>query len=226
MNNMIIACQTLQDELNKVMLETECQYPITWVDSEYHIDPDKLRNKLQEEIDQVTQIENIFLVYGSCGNGLVGLQASTANLIIPRTDDCISMVLSQRGQEFQRHKQTYFFTKGWMDGSKSLIKEYSHTLERYGPKRAKRIFDQMLKHYRHLMLIDTGAYILEDIQEQVTELAQNLDLELVVAKGELWWLRQLLEGPYDENFCVISKGESVQMKHFGDASRRSAHQII
>lgn len=222
----VIACRMLQDELSLAMRRAGCRYPVTWLDSELHLDPGLLRAELQKNIDSLSGADNILLAYGCCGNGLVGLRASTANLVIPRTDDCISMVLSRPGEKFERRKYTYFLTRGWMEGSKSIINEYRHAISRYGEKRAKRLFEIMFKHYRHLMLIDTGAYNLEDCLAQAEELAQKTDLELVVAEGGLWLLEKLLTGPYDENFCVIPRGGTVSTGHFGYAGGGSACQAI
>lgn len=214
MNYAVIACRTLQDELVLAINETGCEYPVIWVDSEYHIDPNKLREKLQQEIDSLKGIDSILFAYGSCGNGLVDLTASTADLIIPKTDDCISMVLSEPGKIFAREKDTYFLTKGWMESSKGLLNEYWQTLKRYGEKRTKRIFELMLGHYQNLMLIDTKAYNLEEWIYQAQELAEKTNLELVTAKGSIWFLKQLLTGPYDENFCIIKQGQTVNLGHF------------
>lgn len=212
----IVACQTLQDELNLAIKETDCQYPVIWVDSEYHIDPNKLRTKLQQEIDALKDVDSLLFAYGSCGNGLVGLTASTSNLIIPKTDDCISMVLCRPSEKLERHKETYFLTKGWIDSSKGLSFEYQHCVQRYGETRARRIFELMLKHYNYLMLIDTGAYNLEEYIGKAEELAQKLKLEMILEKGEIWLLKKLLTGPYDADFCVVQKGGTVNMADFGD----------
>jgi hypothetical protein len=84
----------------------------------------------------------------------------------------------------------------------------------------------MFKHYHHLMLIDTGAYNLADCLGQAEELAQNTHLNLVVAKGGLWFLEKLLTGLYDENFCIIPKGGKVSTGHFGYAGGEPACQAI
>lgn len=226
MSDAIIACQTLHDELNLAMHETGCRPPAIWLKSDYHNDPNQLRVKLQEEIDGLKNIDNILFTYGCCGNGLLGLKASTANLIIPKTEDCISMVLSRPDEKFERHKQTYFLTKGWIEGSKSIFVEYEHALKRYGEKRTKRLFEVMLKHYHYIMLIDTGAYKLDDCIRKTKELAESTGLELIVAKGAIWLLKKLLTGPYDENFCVIPKGGSVNISHFGFANGKPFHQAV
>jgi hypothetical protein len=214
MNYAVIACQTLGDELTKAIHDTGCRYPVFWVDSEYHLDPNKLREKLQQEIDSLQDFDCVLLAYGSCGNGLVDLAATTADLIIPRTDDCISMVLSEPGKTFDRLKETYFLTKGWMEGSKGLLNEYRSAMERYGEARTKRIFGLMLKHYQKLLVIDTKAYNIDEWMHKAQEIAEITNLQLETTDGSIWFLKQLLTGPYDENFCVIKKGQKVNLSDF------------
>lgn len=215
MDYVVIACQTIRDELMKAVNETGCSYPIIWVDSKLHVDPAKLRAGLQQELDGLQGIDCALFAFGSCGNGLVDLHATTSDLIIPKTDDCISMVLSEPGRIFERQKDTYFLTKGWIESSKGLLNEYHYTLQRYGEKRTKRIFDLMLGHYRNLMLIDTEAYDLAEWLGKAEELAEKTNLTLTTTKGSIWFLKQLLTGPYDKNFCYINKGETVNIGHFG-----------
>jgi len=214
MSNIIIACETLKDELNKAIRLTGCDYPVQWIDSKYHSDPDQLRKVLQEKIDSIEDKENILLAFGCCGNGLVGLKATTANLIIPRTDDCISMVLCKQGQKFIRPKETYFLTKGWIEAPKSMAVEYERAIEKYGLERTRRLFKLMLKHYSRLMLIDTGAYDLNECMDKARDMAQVTGLELIIGDGDIWFLEKLLTGPYDDDFCFIPKGEEVKINHF------------
>ena len=224
MNYAVIACETLQDELNLAIKETGCNLPVVWVNSDYHDDSNKLRTKLQEEIDKLTDIDYVLFAYGCCGNALVGLNANKSKLIIPVTDDCISMVLSEPGKKYIRHKETYFLTRGWLESSKSIAREHAYTIKRYGETRAKKIFSRMFEHYRYLMLIDTGAYNFKDNSFKFKEFAKDLGLEPVVERGNIWFLKKLLLGPYDEDFCIIEKGESVTLNHFGYVQRGPAHQ--
>lgn len=210
----LIACKTLRHEINQAMHDLGCQYPITWVDSEYHNDPDGLRVKLQEEIDKLKDVDTILLAYGCCGNGTVGLNASTADLIIPRIEDCIAMVLSKCGQVFEKQKATFFLTKGWLEGTNSLTKEFEHAVKRYGEQRANRVFELMFKHYKYLMLIDTKAYSLDECLDETTKLAERLNLKLILAQGDIWLLKKLLTGSFDQDFCLIRKGETVSIQDF------------
>ncbi|NLZ54713.1 MAG: DUF1638 domain-containing protein [Thermoanaerobacteraceae bacterium] len=215
MEKIIIACETLKDELNTAINNTGCRLPIIWIDSKYHIEPGGLRKKLQQEIDSVNNADKILLAFGCCGNAMIGIKASTADLIIPKTDDCISMVLSKQGEKFKRAKKTYFLTKGWIESSRSLAAEYQRAVERYGKEKSEKIFKFMLNSYKYLMLIDTRAYDVEKYKSKAEKIAQITNMELIIEKGSLWFLEKLLTGPHDENFCIIPKGQEVKICHFG-----------
>jgi len=214
-DRIIIACETIKDELTAAINKTGCELPVIWIDSMYHMEPGLLRKKLQEEIDAVKDAENILLAFGSCGNAMIGVKATTANLIIPKTDDCISMVLCKQGEKFERAKQTYFLTKGWIESTRSLTSEFQRAAERYGREKAERIFRFMLHSYKYLMLIDTQSYDVEKYKGKAEQIAQLTNMELIIEKGSTWFLEKLLTGPYDSDFCIVPKGQEVKIHHFG-----------
>ena len=66
---------------------------ITFMDYDLHSVPAKLTLAIQEAIDTVEKPSLIVLGYGLCGNGLKDIQAHQHILLIPRTDDCIAILL-------------------------------------------------------------------------------------------------------------------------------------
>ena len=53
MKTVILACNTIRDELEKAAMETNCPYEFVWVESGLHLVPDSLRRRLQEELDKI-----------------------------------------------------------------------------------------------------------------------------------------------------------------------------
>jgi len=215
--NIIIACQTLRDEVEKALQETGINYPVIWIDSGLHNYPDKLRTKLQEQIDRISNVENIILVFGYCGNALSGIYAKTAKLILPQVDDCISLLLGSvaRRLELTEETKAYFLTRGWVIYENNILKEYQRCLEKYGQEKAKRIFKSMLVYYKKLMVLDTSAYPLEEVLEKAQEFADNVGLEQQVVSGTLEYLKKLLTGPWDEDFVVLPPGQVLSLEEFG-----------
>ncbi|MPW24600.1 DUF1638 domain-containing protein [Alkalibaculum sp. M08DMB] len=217
MNNLLIACETLRDEIVSTIEKFNFIENIIWMNASLHNNPDLLRSELQNVIDSNSQYDHILLSYGTCGNAIIGIRATHSKLVIPVFADCIGMLLCKHKSINDIRKDTYFLTKGWINGEKSIIVEYNHCLDKYGEKRAKRIFTAMLKHYKNLMLIDTKSYILDEYQKISQDIAQKIDLNLVVESGSLHIIEKLLKGEWDKDFCIIECGEEALLEHFKDA---------
>lgn len=209
----IVACETIRDEFQKVKEEVDCRYPVIWLPSGLHNTPDKLHEKLQETIKSVSDCDKILFAMGYCGNSIAGLKTENAELIFPRVDDCISLML---GSVTQRKEVcsgcgTYFLTKGWLDGEKNLWAEYLYTVEKYGKKRAKRIMSVMLHNYERLGVLDTGAYCIEEILPETKKIAAELELRHEVLPGSDSYIRRLLTGPWEEKqFLLVKPGERIE----------------
>ena len=215
MRNIIVACKTIADELNMSMGETACSCPIHWIESGLHLYPDSLRKRLQEELDHISKVDNVLLAFGLCGNSLIGLKASNFRIIFPRVDDCITLLLgsSHRRKDISSEAGTYFLTKGWLDYEVNIWVEYQQTVKRHGKIRADRIYKTILRHYKRLGIIETGAYELDSFIERSELVAKDLELIHEVIPGTLEYIKKLLTGPWDEEFVVINPGETITLDH-------------
>lgn len=214
MKDLIVTCGTLKEEVNIVLKKLDYTYDIVTLEAELHNYPDRLRDTLQQTINDNTMYKNILLVYGCCGNALIGLKSVESNLIIPKTDDCISMMLSNNDNYTEIRKQTYFLTKAWIEGTKNLFKEMEHLEKRYGKERGSYVMHQMLKNYKYLMLIDNGAYDINEYLPEADKFSKELDLELIVEKGSLDVLEDLLSRKWENNFIVVKKGNTIKLSDF------------
>lgn len=199
----IIACKTIEKELLAAMTQVGCQYPVLWLESGLHNWPDKLRGCIQALLNDCRDADTVLLAMSLCGNAVVGLKTWDFSLIVPRCDDCITLLLGSP----ERRKElpgTYFLTQGWLDGERNLWAEYQMALEKYGSKRGKRIFSTMLTHYHHLALLDTGCFDRQTLEPVVQDMARELGLEPICLEGTLEYLRTLLTGPWEsERFLVL-----------------------
>ncbi len=217
MGNIILACQTIKNEVNLAIEETGVDYPVLFVESGLHNFPDRLGKRIQEEIDKIENVDNILLAFGYCGNSLLGIKSSMARLIIPKADDCISLLLGsyELRQNLSKEVGTYFLTKGWLENEQNLLTEYDRCVKRHGREKALRIMKLMLKHYHRLMIIDTHAFQLEDIFIKTKSFADLLGLSHEKIDGSMRFLKKLLLGPWDEEFVIIELGEEFTMEHMG-----------
>ncbi|MBD5161918.1 MAG: DUF1638 domain-containing protein [Oscillibacter sp.] len=209
MKTEIIACQTIRRELLAAAGNLGCTYPIHWIESGLHNVPAMLHDTLQKALDDCAGCERVLLAFGFCGNAAAGLHSDTAELVLPRVDDCISLLCGsvERRVGF---RETYFFTEGWLSGERTIWHEFSHAAARYGEERAKRIFQSMLRNYRHCALLDTGCFPIEPAEKEVRRIAQALGLEFCSIEGTIAYLERLLSGPWEpEAFVVVPPGATL-----------------
>lgn len=211
MNTVVISCRTLEAELNAALDNTGAAFPVIWLESGLHNTPKRLNERLSQEIGAL-KAERIILAMGFCGNSLSGLGSETAELIVPRLDDCISLLLggmNERRRISSAHS-AYFLTEGWMKGERNLWTEYQYSLAKYGKEQADIIAEMMYGHYRTLALVDTGVFPVEKLWTQTEEIAETLHLERKVFSGTLDRLQELLTGPWDPNrYLIVPPGERI-----------------
>ena len=214
MRTVILACQTLQDELKLAIQRTGCEYPVLYVESGLHNTPELLHQRIQEEVDRLDNVDQILLVFGYCGNSLLGVRSQQAKMVIARVDDCIPLLLGSAEQRRKISKEmgTYFITKGWLDYENNIIREYQRCVERYGEQRAAKVMKIMLGHYQRFLLIDTGAYPVEEIAGRVKEFAEKMGMTHEIYNGSTRLLEKLLIGPWDEEFIVLEPGSELAMQ--------------
>jgi hypothetical protein len=211
----VIACPTVIEELRPLLPEgVETRI----LDFGLHITPDKLRQRLQNEIDAMDgKVDTIILGYGLCSNAVTGLRTTHSILVIPRVDDCISIFLGSRRAYREQSRQepgTYYLTKGWIEVGDSPFDEHARLVGRYGRERADRVMELMLKHYTRLAYINTGQTNQERYRHQARQTAEKFKLRFEEIPGSLELIRKMIYGPWDDDFIVASPGHVISFEDF------------
>lgn len=207
-----VACSMLEDEITLAM---ECEgiaIPVDYLDRQLHERPEDLRREVQRRVSAIQDAQVVLLALGLCGNGLAGIASEHATLVAPRYADCIHMLREPAGSVLPDH---LYFTRGWLNSERHLGREYDCALARYGHELTRQVYGQMLRHYRGISLIDTGAYELEPCRQEVADLARRLNLEPGVVAGSVDVLRKLFGGRWDEDFIVLPPGRAIALADYG-----------
>lgn len=222
MKNLIIVCENLKDEVTLLCKKITENYniksmpQIIYMDSKYHNTPEKLNLKLQEIIDENKEYETITLLYGQCGNAVLGLKSDYSKLILPKVSDCISLYLGgdEKRKNLKKSERTYFFTKRYIENDNSLYNEIIKMKEKYGDKKAIKMYKMMMDNYEYIRIINTNAYDVEDIMGKIQSLCEELDLSYEIVDGDLSIMEKALLGVVDEGFVVKDRGEIINIKDF------------
>jgi hypothetical protein len=207
----VIGCEVLMREILPFMppgMEHEA------LDVGLHVNPQSLKRALQESIEHSADtIETIILGYGLCSRAVEGLGSARSTIVVPRMGDCIGILLSSREAhqtEVLREPGTYYLTRGWIDAGKHLFEEYNYMEKRFGPEKARRLMDTMLKHYTRLAFVRTGQEgDIDRYLEYCDRTAQRFGLRLEEIAGSVALMEKMIFGPWDEEFVLVQPGQAV-----------------
>lgn len=205
----IISCRTLEKEVMTVVGEIGCSFPVYFLPLGLHSDPNKLREYIQNLIDSLGNVDKVLLCVSGCGGGTKGLKASTADLIIPKTADCIDILLSGiDAAEVRRDPKGVFMTKSWVDASKNSVLDFEYTVQTRGREQAVAAARKLYAGFEHFYIIDTGTYDVNAVQEYLAPLIEAIEGTVDVIPGKYQVLRDLISGNCGESFQIIPKGQT------------------
>lgn len=214
MTTKILACETLRSEIEMIIAQKQLNSEVIWLESGLHNVPEKLHERLQHELDSITDCDRLLLGFGRCGNSVLGLRTGNYETIFPRVEDCISLFFGSDDARntYGREHAAIYMTEGWLRGESNIVSEYNHLYQKYDRETTESIIEMMYGHYRELALLDTGVYPIDRLYDE-TAVAENIiGLKRVCVPASLSYLEQLLTGPWDEEkFCRIAPYSEIKI---------------
>ncbi len=194
----VVTCKVLVSALERLM-PPDLAGEVHVLDYGLHRVPVKLTAAVQATLEEIEQPSLVVLGYGLCGNGLKGIRSGPHTLLVPRTDDCIAILLgSYRAymRQFSSEPGTYWLTKGWLESGSHPLKEYNEYSERWGAEEAMWLMDQQYQHYKRLVLVAPNPEEMAAYREQAREVARfcerwGMQYEEVLGSDD--YVRHLIE---------------------------------
>lgn len=219
-NSALIICESLVPEIEKI---APPELTVKEIELGVHDYPARLKEKLRatlKELEEEQQPERILMGFGLCSEGTVGLQTERAELVIPKTDDCIAILLGSRDryrQQFKKEPGTYYFTKGWLgEGTGPLAMFYGEHewTRKYSKEKAQWLAREIMRNYSRVAYIDTGVYDITPYAAKARQTAEVFGLNFEILPGSLEILEALINGPWDERFIVVKPGQQITREMF------------
>lgn len=220
----VLACRVLQSMIEPYLQDKNI--PVTFMEYGFHRTPDLMTPALQEQLDRIAEPSVVIIGYGLCGNGLANLKSGRHTLIIPRADDCITLLLGSYQSymtEFNAEPGTYYLTKGWLESGSHPLKEYRDLLEKYDRETADWIIDEQYRNYKRIVLVAPNQQELDAYRDKAREVADfcqerwNYYYEERIGSED--YVKKLMTVAYQlsestDDFLVIPPGGEVKQEMF------------
>lgn len=225
----VIACSSLKPELALLAATAKTEITVRHLEMGLHQrSAAALREALQSAIDEADG-DAVAIGYGLCNRGVIGLQARSVPVVLPRAHDCIAILLGSKRYlaQLAAVPGTYFQSAGWLENAEAKIRQPEFTfgpnsnvtrerlIERYGEDNADYLLGQFYaftRHYERLAYIATGASLRWEAAARKTAAKHKWKFERL--EGDLGWLRRLVDGEWSgEEFLTLRPGERVALTH-------------
>lgn len=199
MRTKILSCRTLEPEVRLAMEKCGCGFELEVLQENNHDVPARLRQNIQKKLDSMEDVDRVLLAFTTCGGTMVGLQTGNYELVIPRLDDCLSLLMGSmaRRKEVLEGGFGLFVTKSWLENENNTAAQLERIRSKYPEARAKKIIEVMYGNFDSFNVIDTGAYDVHTVLPRTEALARQLGLKHRIVPGTTGYLEELLQGPYD-----------------------------
>lgn len=213
----IIACEVFKEEflMGLKIPRENCIF----LPQELHRTPDLLKDELQKQIDLLDQqgdLDCIYLGYGLCGNGVVGVKSSRSRIVIPNSEDCISVLMGLR--HFNKclvdKTASYFLSSGWIAFGSDGWKEYQRCLGLFDHDTSYWVTKEMIKHYEKFVLINNGMGSYIEDKVYVEMVSQFFGLQFEEVEGSTDWLASMFEDTELNSQIIVEPGVSIQSTMF------------
>ncbi len=220
MPSMILTCSSLKEYVDAAQKEMNTEHPVTVIDRIYHAEPDKMKEVIRSEISNLpTSYDTILVSMGFCG-GTWDHVSFDRRVVIPRVDDCISLLLHTDDEYRPNRKEPghlYLYESDPEEFSALKIMEGSECEnDLLRNVNQEDLYHYWFDQYHTMDIIDTGLNRCYEVDyvEKAQEHADKINADLGYVEGGYLLLKKLVSGKWDEQFIVAEPGTVIKHGDF------------
>ena len=246
---LILSCSSLIEYVNAAQKAMETDLPVVVVDRSHHAEPAEMKQVVKETIEGVLSgcipvgpdssaagqpnvpaeqpaamdpaDLTVLVAMGFCG-GSWDHVSFPCRVVIPRTDDCISILLATDDQYIPNRKELghlYLYENDPKDFSAlHLLRDGGTAEETYRNMSREDLFRYWFGNYHSMDIIDTGLNPCYEVPyvEAAQKEADRINADLGYAQGSNRMMEKLVSGRWDEQFLVAEPGHVIKHSDFFD----------
>lgn len=217
METLILSCPTLEGELNNSLKKYNSSAQVRYLPSRLHSDMKEILPYLQNILDNLSGVDRVVLLLTGCGGSTKGLVFRQGELVIPKTHDCLDILLSQNEncQVKNRDPNGIYMTGSWYEYHMKTLLNADAQVKKLGYDRASELLRGIFKTFNQFYIIDTGCYDINTVRQGLKTLVEILNGEIHIIKGEYGFLKKIAKNEITPNlFHILSAGTPVPSLKF------------
>ncbi len=238
----ILSCSSLSEYVNAAQKTMGTHWPVVVVDRSHHVEPAEMKQVIKETIDGILGGSipvdadspaktasgkpdpadlTVLVAMGFCGGSWDNV-SFPCRVVIPRTDDCISILLTTDDRYVPNRKEAghlYLYESDPKDFSAlHLLRDGGASDETYRGMSSEDLFRYWFGNYRSMDMIDTGLNPCYEVSyvEAAQKEADKINADLGYAQGSNRMMEKLVSGRWDDQFLVAEPGHVIRHSDFFD----------
>lgn len=219
MGCVILACDSLRLHVEAAQAKMGTCHQVHLLNSALHARPEQMNEAVFAAMAELPDwADTVLLAMGLCGGSVSG-RVFPRRAVIPKVDDCITLLLHRDQTWHPDLKECgHFYLTDTLDGRLSIENIYRRLLEDYGRHDGREIFGMWFANYQRVDIIDTGAYDCRSAAyvEKARRQAARVGCPLAYVDGSNLLLEKLVSGQWDHQFIVAEKGRVLDQTDFSN----------
>jgi len=206
----ILSCTSLKDYVELAQKKLNTAYPVIYLSRIYHRDPEEMREHVISALEGLDpEVETVLVSMGFCGGSWDKVKVP-CRVVIPRVDDCISLLLQTTDEPVSNlKKQDHLYVKDKDPFKENFKSIFDHLTKDIDEETKKRYHEDWMRYYREIDIIETE---INDSRRPEYAAAVKADADWLLAEmayvpGGTHLLEKLISGNWDEQFMVFEPGE-------------------
>ncbi len=212
-NTVILACTSLKDYVEEAQKRLGTNIKAIYVSRLYHRDPKEMREHIIEKLDNLPEgTDTVLVCMGYCGGSWEGVAKNSCRIVLPRIDDCVSLVMQLTDEPKSNLKEDRHFYVRDKDPAKESIKaifEHMANAQDLDQETREKYHKHWQDMYEEIDIIDTPINDArsQEYFDKVKVDADWLDARLEYVMGGTHMIEKLIKGDWDDQFLVLEPGE-------------------
>jgi len=206
----ILSCTSLKDYVELAQKKLNTAYPVIYLSRIYHRDPEEMREHVISALEGLDpEVETVLVSMGFCGGSWDKVKVP-CRVVIPRVDDCISLLLQTTDEPVSNlKKQDHLYVKDKDPFKENFKSIFDHLTKDIDEETKKRYHEDWMRYYREIDIIETEINDSRrpEYAAAVKADADWLQAEMAYVPGGTHLLEKLISGNWDEQFMVFEPGE-------------------